>query len=91
MGLKLVQAWVDFAVSGLTINIHYTLHICSTAACPGDPTPPGSALGSWTPVSAEAESQEYLRIDTVSAMEMSPDYLERVTFWQGIMETRPLP
>ena len=38
-----------------------------------------------------AESQEYLRIDTVSAMEMSPDYLERVTFWQGIMETRPLP
>ena len=24
MGLKLVQAWVDFAVSGLTINIHYT-------------------------------------------------------------------
>ena len=38
-----------------------------------------------------AESQEYLRIDTVSAMEMSEDYLERVTFWQGIMETRPLP
>ena len=23
MGLKLVQAWVDFAVSGLTINIRY--------------------------------------------------------------------
>ena len=66
-----------------------TLHIYSTTACPGDPTPPGSALGSWTPVTAE--SQEYLRIDTVSAMEMSEDYLERVTFWQGIMETRPLP
>ena len=67
----------------------YVTYLLHESLCPGDPTPPGSALGSWTPVTAER--QEYLRIDTVSAMEMSPDYLERVTFWQGIMETRPLP
>ena len=55
----------------------------------GDPTPPGSLLPSWSPVSEERH--EYLKIDKDSEMTVSQDYLERVTFWKNIMSERPLP
>ena len=70
MGMKMVQSWVDFAVTG-------------------DPTPPGSLLPTWSPVTVD--NHKYLKIDSESGMEISQDYLDRVNYWQTIMDKRPLP
>ena len=58
-------------------------------ASTGDPTPPGSLMPSWSPVTED--DHKYLRIDMDGGMEVTQDYLDRVMYWKRIMEQRPLP
>ena len=48
----------------------------------GDPTPPGSDLVSWSPVTAS--SHQYLVIDTDMRMEQSQSYNDRMALWDGV-------
>ena len=45
----------------------------------GDPTPPGSDLVSWSPVTAT--THQYLVIDTAMRMEQSQGYDDRMALW----------
>ena len=88
MGDKLVQSWVDFACTGKLNSKSITAVVCDGKFA-GDPTPPGSSLGPWSPVSAERH--EYLRLDSESRMEMSQNFVDRVNIWREVMAERPLP
>ena len=87
MSDKMTNAWVDFACTGQIIQKKVSLQL--TLCIAGDPSPPGSILGPWRPVTSDGH--EYLRFDTEPRMEMSQDFADRVSFWRGIMAERPLP
>ena len=86
MSESMTQAWVDFACTGKVLQFWSN---ADDEYLTGDPTPPGSSLGSWSPVTPDGH--QYLRLDTEARMEMSQDFEDRVTFWRAIMEERPLP